>query len=73
VRYALKEAKRQNLVLTNRNDIRGIFTWASKHIIVKPKEKQKSRYVDVAVIRGRKKLLPGEVLEVDNPRSQQRS
>ncbi len=34
----------------------------SKHIIVKPNEYQKYRHVDSAVIGGRNKLLPGEVL-----------
>jgi len=63
VRYTLKEAGLQNPVLTNRNGIRGMNTWVSKHIIAKPDEYQKSIYVDVAVIGGRKNLLPGEVLD----------
>jgi hypothetical protein len=61
VTHALKEAKRQNPVLTNRNVILGIVAWVSKHIIVTPNEYQKGNYVDHAGIGGRKKLLPGEI------------
>ena len=35
----------------------------SKHFFVKPQENKKNNYVDSAGIGGRKKLLPGEVLE----------
>jgi len=37
--------------------------WVSKHIFATPQEHKKSSYVDVAVIGGRKKLLPGEISE----------
>jgi hypothetical protein len=37
VRVGLKEARLQNPVPTNRNRIRGIIVWVSKHIIVTPK------------------------------------
>jgi len=37
--------------------------WVSKHTFATPQEYKKSSYVDAAVIGGRKKLLPGEVLE----------
>ena len=68
----LKEARLQKLVLTNRNDIRGIEKRVSMHINMKPEVgKQKLThqrgvflYVDVAGIDGRKLLLPKEVFEV---------
>jgi hypothetical protein len=63
VRYALKEARLQNPVLTNRNGIRGMFIRVSNHIITKPNEYQKDKHVDAAGIGGRKMLLPGEVLD----------
>jgi len=47
---ALKEAGLQNSVLTNRNRIRGIIDWVSKHIFVTPEEDQKVNYVDAAGI-----------------------
>jgi len=43
----------------NRNGIRGIIIWVSKHIIAKPYEHQKDNYVDTAGIGGRNMLLPG--------------
>ena len=62
----MKEARLQNPVLTNRNGIRGMNTWVSKHIIAKPEEHQKSIYVDAAAIggsppdrTGREKALTG--------------
>ena len=61
VTAAVKEARLQNPVPTNRNGIRGILVWVSKHTIVKPEEHKKSQYVDTAGIGGRRKLLPGEV------------
>ena len=64
VRYAVKEANRQNPVLTNRNVVRGIIIRVSNHIIVTPKEHQKGNYVDHAVIGGRIMLLPGESSEI---------
>ena len=64
VKYYLKEARLQNSVLTNRNGIRGITTRVSKHIIAKPEEHQKSNYVDVAGIGGRKKALTGGYLGI---------
>ena len=72
MKYALKEARLQNLVLTNRNGIRGYKSRMSKHIIVKSKEQKHRFIVDTAGIRRRKKLLPGEVSQ-NNVRSQQRS
>jgi hypothetical protein len=62
VTAAVKEARLQNPVLTNRNGIRGIVIRASNHSLVKPKEYKKDGYVDVAGIGGRKMLLPGEIL-----------
>jgi len=50
VTAAVKEAKRQNPVLTNRNVIGGIVIRVSKHIIATPNEYQKSSYVDHAGI-----------------------
>ena len=50
MRNALKETRLQNPVLTNRNDIRGMIKWVSKHIFTTPKEYQKLNYVDVAGI-----------------------
>jgi len=61
VRYALKEAKLQISVLTNRNRIRGIVDWVSKHIIVTPYEHQKVNYVDTAAIERKRMQLPREV------------
>jgi len=60
-RIGLKEAGLQNSVLTNRNRIRGIYAWESKHIIVMPKEYKRCIYVDTAGIGGKKMPLPGEV------------
>ncbi|WP_085497188.1 hypothetical protein [Arenibacter troitsensis] len=42
----------QNSVLTDRNHIRGIYAWVSKHIIVTLQEYQKCIYVDTAGIGG---------------------
>ena len=61
VTAAVKEARLQNPVLTNRNGIRGIIIWVSNHILAKPEEYQKGSYVDAAGIGGRKMLLPGEI------------
>jgi hypothetical protein len=61
VKLELKEAKRQNPVLTNRNGIRGCYTRISKHSIATSEDYQNRISVDVAGIGGRKKLLPGEV------------
>jgi len=63
VRNALKEARLQNPVLTNRNGIRGYLARISKHIIVTSKEYQNRFIVDAAGIGGRNMLLPGEVLD----------
>ena len=65
----LKEARLQNPVLTNRNDIRGIEKRVSMHINAKPEvgkltlthQRGDFLYVDVAAIDGRKMLLPKEV------------
>ena len=57
---ALKEAGLQNSVLTNRNRIRGIIDWVSKHIFVTPEEDQKVNYVDAAGIERKRTFLPGE-------------
>ena len=38
MRGALKEARLQNPVLTNRKYIRGMLTWVSKHSFAKPEE-----------------------------------
>jgi hypothetical protein len=59
---AVKEARLQNPVLTNRNGIRGIVTRVSNHSLAKPKEYKRGRYVDAAGIGERKMLLPGEIL-----------
>jgi len=59
----VKEAKRQNPVLTYRNGIGGYKTRMSNHIIAKSKEYKNRFIVDVAGIGGRKMFLPGEVLE----------
>ena len=74
MKYALKEARLQNPVLTNRNGIRGIAVWVSKHIFATPYDYKRSRYVDTAGIGGRKKLLPGEISEYscNTLRSQQK-
>jgi hypothetical protein len=74
VTAAVKEARLHNPVLTNRNGIRGIPVWVSKHIFATPYEYKKSSYVDTAGIGGRKKLLPGEVSEYscNTLRSQQK-
>ena len=71
MRYALKEAKRQKSVLTNRKYIRGIAIRMSSHSTAKSEKsvlntlnKSDYCYVDVPVIGGRKKRLPGEVLEI---------
>jgi len=63
VRYALKEARLQNPVLTNRNGILGYKKWISKHIIVTSKTLKTLFVVDTAGIGRRKILLPGEVLD----------
>jgi hypothetical protein len=74
VRYSLKAARLQNPVLTNRNDIRGRFIRVSNRRLVTPQPKE-DKQVYVAVIGGRKKLLPGEVSPDTGyqERSQQRS
>ena len=71
---AVKEARLQNPVLTNRNGIRGIAGWVSKHIFAMPYDYKKNSYVDTAGIGGRKKLLPGEISEYscNTLRSQQK-
>ena len=61
MRDALKEARLQIPVLTNRKHIRGKSERVSKHNIVKLGTNNLS-LVDVPVIGGRKMLLPGEVL-----------
>jgi len=48
-------------VLTNRNRIRGIHEWMSKHIIAKSDEYQKLIYVDPAGIDRKLFTLPGEI------------
>ena len=63
VTAAVKEARLQNPVLTNRNGIRGIYTRVSNHSLAKPKEYKRGRCVDAAGIGGRKMLLPGEIPE----------
>ena len=63
MRTGLKEAILQNPVLTNRKYIRGTLTGVSKHIFAKPKGYQNRQCVDVPGIGGRKRLLPGEVLD----------
>jgi hypothetical protein len=59
VKLGLKEAGLQNPILTNRNRIRGIYAWVSKHIIVTPNEHKRCINVDTAGIGGKKMLLPG--------------
>jgi hypothetical protein len=60
---AVKEARLQKLVPTNRKYIRGYKTRISVHSNV-TSEEYKSRFVvDVSGIDGREMLLPGEVLE----------
>jgi len=61
VTHALKEVKRQNPVLTDRNGILGYEMRISKHIIVTSEEHKHYFIVDAAGIGGREKLLPGEV------------
>ncbi len=63
VTHALKEARLQTLVLTNRNCIRGQVRWVSKHTFVKPLT-NKLYLVDAAAINGRISVLPGEILRV---------
>ena len=63
VTAAVKEARLQNPVLTNRNGIRGIVIRVSNHSLAKPKEYKRDDYVDAAGIGGRKMLLPGEIPE----------
>jgi hypothetical protein len=71
VTNALKEARLQKLVLTNRNDIRGMKERMSIHTNTKFKGCNRTQlhfkddffYVDVAGIDGKKMLLPEEVLE----------
>jgi len=60
---AVKEARLQNPVLTNRNGIGGIVTRVSNHVLAMPKDYKKGSYVDAAGIGGRKMLLPGEIPE----------
>jgi len=60
-RDAVKEAKRQNPVPTDRKGILGKGVRISKHIIVTSEEYQNRFPVDQAGIGGREKLLPGEV------------
>ena len=59
--HALKEARLQKPVLTNRKYIRGRYRRVSKHIFAKP-EANNPISVDVPGIGRRKMLLPGEVL-----------
>jgi len=54
----------QKSELTDRNGIRGIVVWVSKHIIAKPNEYKKYSYVDSAGLDGRTFTLPREVSEV---------
>ena len=54
----------QKSELTNRNGIRGMVVWVSKHTFAKPNEYKKYSYVDSAVLDGRTFTLPREVLEV---------
>jgi hypothetical protein len=60
---AVKEARLQKLVPTNRKYIRGYEMRMSVHSNMKSKEYKSRFIVDVPVIDGRKMLLPGEVLE----------
>lgn len=60
--HALKEARLQSPLLTNRNGIWGYWTRISKHIIVTSKEYKHRFVVDAAGIGGREKLLPGDTL-----------
>jgi len=62
VRDALKEAKRQNPVPTDRKGILGRGMRISNHIIA-TSTVQNHSLVDATGIGGRKKLLPGEALE----------
>ena len=48
-------------VPTNRNRIRGIYAWMSRHIIVKSNGYQKRMYVDPAGIGRKLFTLPREV------------
>ena len=59
----MKEARLQKLVPTNRKCIRGYRTRISVHSNARSKEDKNRFVVDVPGINGRKKLLPGEVLE----------
>jgi hypothetical protein len=65
VRYALKEARLQNPVLTNRNGIPRPYYLGKQpsHCDAPKQQKDKDNKVDSAVIGGREKLLPGEVLK----------
>ena len=63
VTHALKEARLQSPVLTNRNGIWGYRTRISKHTFATSEEHQNRSVVDAAGIGWREKLLPGEVLE----------
>jgi hypothetical protein len=58
-RYAVKEAGLQTPELTNRNCIRGMKLWVSKHIFAKPLT-NKQLFVDAAGLGGRISVLPGE-------------
>ena len=61
MRQALKEARLQTPVPTNRKYIRGKTERVSKHNITKPAANNPS-FVDVPGIGRRKMHLPGEVL-----------
>jgi hypothetical protein len=58
----LKEAGLQTPELTNRNCIRGMKLWVSKHIFAKPLT-NKQLDVDAAGLGGRISVLPGEISE----------
>lgn len=66
MRFALKAARLQNPVLTNRNGIGGIIVRVSKHFIVKPKEYNKNSYVDSAGIRMKGRALTRGGLDLDS-------
>jgi hypothetical protein len=55
----VKEAGLQTPELTNRNCIRGMKLWVSKHIFAKPLT-NKQLFVDAAGLGGRISVLPGE-------------
>jgi hypothetical protein len=70
--HALKEARLQILVLTDRNCIRGQVWRVSKHTFAKPLT-NKLYLVDAAGINGKISVIPGEVLSLKGAGSQQRS